>query len=162
MESNGESSKYSCPKVVTYNPEHLPARRAALTKTSENSRLLKAFFFQRNIFLKEYSVSPHTKYFLKRIYMLKTTILNKTRKHTERQKFQEDTALAQYQLLCDSSQRTHTFPPPLQTLYKSLQYKLFKVFSFIQQQQPGTKSTRPIWSSAFRMHWRTSLFLINF
>lgn len=121
MESDGESSTYSCPKVVTHNPEHLPACRAALTKTSENFRLLKVFFFQENIFLKEYSVSPYTRYFLKtHIYLLKTTILNKTRKHTERQKFQEDMALAQqYQLLCDSSQRTHTFPPPLQTSYES-------------------------------------------
>lgn len=48
----------------------------------------------------------------------------------------------QYQLLCDSSQRTHTFPSPSQTLHKSLQHKLFKIFSFIQQ-QPGTKAQDP-------------------
>lgn len=84
------------------------------------------------------------KVFSKTHVLLKTTILNKTQNHTERQKFQQDMALAQqYQLLCDSSHRIHTFPPLLQTLYKSLQCKLFKIFSFIHQQL-GTKSTRPI------------------
>lgn len=115
-------------------------------------------FSSRETFFKEYSVSPYTKYFLKHICILKATILNKTWKHTERQNFQEDMALAQqYQLLCDSS-REHTPSHPRYRrglrVFSTNYSRYFLLYNNLAQKAQDPSEVLP--------SERPSLFVFNF